>query len=75
MSVKKSPVDWQDDPHRDAVVGRAEALVREFPGCFWFWRHDARVTDRHDMRLVIRHLRQYGDRRAWKAAQDLQKCL
>jgi hypothetical protein len=24
---------------------------------------------------VIQHLREYGDRRAWTAAQELRKCL
>lgn len=58
-----------------ALEARAEALIRDFPGCFWFRHPDARVRDRGDIALVIRHLREYGDRRAWKAAQELQKCL
>ena len=59
----------------EALVSRAEALIREFPGCFWFRHPNARVRDEGDIELVIRHLREYGDCRAWKAAQELRKCL
>lgn len=62
-------------PSADPLVVRAEALVREFPGCFWFWHPNARVRDQGDIPIVIRNLREYGDRRAWLAAQDLHKCL
>jgi acyl-CoA synthetase (AMP-forming)/AMP-acid ligase II len=30
----------------EALVARAEALIREFPGCFWFRHPDARVRVR-----------------------------
>jgi hypothetical protein len=33
------------------------------------------VRTLEDVRLVIEHLRQYGDSRAWRAAQDLHRCL
>jgi hypothetical protein len=57
------------------LVARAEALIREFPGCFWFRHPEARIRDRNDIPLVIQHLREYGDQRAWRAAQALRKCL
>ena len=57
------------------LVARAEALIREFPGCFWFRHPEARIRDRNDIPLVIQHLREYGDQRAWQAAQALRKCL
>lgn len=54
---------------------RAAALVKKYPECFWFWRSDARIRNFEDVRLVIRHLREYGDRRAWQDAQDVYQCL
>jgi len=33
------------------------------------------VRQLEDVRLVIEHLREYGDRRAWWAAQELHRCL
>lgn len=57
------------------LVARAEFLIREFPGCFWFRHPEARIRDRNDIPLVIQHLREYGDQRAWQAAQALRKCL
>ncbi len=59
----------------DPLVARAEALVREFKECFWFRHPDAKVRNRDDVPLVIKHLREYGDKRAWRAAQELRKCL
>jgi hypothetical protein len=57
------------------VAARAEALVKQFPECFWFWRPDAVVRSEDDVRLVIRHLRAHGGHDAWHAAQDLHACL
>jgi hypothetical protein len=57
------------------VAARAEALVKQFPECFWFWRPDVRVRSVDDVRLVIRHLRAHGGHDAWHAAQDLHRCL
>jgi hypothetical protein len=27
------------------------------------------------VRLVVEHLREYGDKRAWAAAKELKRCL
>jgi len=59
----------------DPLIARAEELIRQFPSCFWFRHPEARVRNRGDIPLVIQHLREYGDRRAWTAAQELRKCL
>jgi hypothetical protein len=75
MNLGKIPSACGIAESGEALVARAEALIREFPGCFWFRHPYARVRDRGDIALVIRHLREYGDRRAWKEAQELQKCL
>ena len=71
----------EQDAHSDAVVNeaatfdpvaRANELLRQYRAeCFWFWRPDARVEDLEDARLVVHHLREYGDWRAWNAAQEL----
>jgi hypothetical protein len=57
------------------VAARAAALVRQYPECFWYWRPDAPIRSLEDVRLVIRHLREYGGRDAWSAARDLNECL
>jgi hypothetical protein len=57
------------------LLASATALVARFPECFWFWHQEARLHSPQDVRLVVEHLRQYGDRSAWVAAQDLNQCL
>ncbi len=57
------------------LIERASALVRAYPECFWFWHPQARVRNVEGVRLVVEHLREYGDHRAWWAAQELHKCL
>jgi len=62
-------------PAPPELVERASDLVRSHSECFWFWHRDARVRCLEDVRLVIEHLREYGDHHAWWAAQDLHRCL
>ena len=62
-------------PAPPELVERASALVRGYPECFWFWHPDARVRHLADVRSVVEHLREYGDWRAWRAAQELHRCL
>jgi hypothetical protein len=57
------------------MAARAAALVRQYPECFWYWRPDAAIRSLEDVRLVVRHLREYGGHDAWQAAQDLSECL
>jgi hypothetical protein len=64
-----------ESPALEELVERAAALVKRFPECFWFWHPEARVRTADDVRLVVRHLREYGDREAWLAARDLNQCL
>lgn len=68
-----------DDPVRvpasPEVVALATELVRKFSECFWFRHPEASVRYEDDVRLVIEHLREYGDKRAWAAAKELKKCL
>ena len=62
-------------PAPPEVVALADELVRKFSECFWFWHPDARIRYVGDVRLVVEHLRKYGDKRAWAAAGELSKCL
>lgn len=58
-----------------ALIERASELIRSHPECFWFRHPEAQIRHLEDIRLVVEHLREYGDRRAWWAAQELHKCL
>lgn len=63
-------------PASPELVAKAEALVKEFgTACFWFRHPEARVSRMGDVRLVIHHLREYGGWKAWRAAQELRRCL
>jgi len=61
-------------PASPELAARAAELVRQFAECFWFWRADASIRYKDDVELVIEHLREYGDKRAWNAAKELRKC-
>jgi hypothetical protein len=64
------------EPAPPELIAKAEALVREYEiQCFWFRHPDAKVRFMGDVRIVVEHLREYGNRRAWRAAQELQRCL
>ena len=62
-------------PVAPEVAQRALDFVRRFPGCFWFRDEEAPVRYRDDVELIIRHLREYGDKIAWEAAKELRRCL
>lgn len=62
-------------PASPELAARAEELVRQFAECFWFRRTDVKISYADDVELVIEHLREYGDKRAWNAAKELRKCL
>lgn len=62
-------------PASPEVVALATELVRKFSECFWFRHPEARVRYEDDALVVIEHLREYGDKRAWAAARELKKCL
>lgn len=72
--------DVLTDPERipapPELVAKAKELVHEYSAtCFWFRHPEADVRYLDDVRLVVHHLREYGNRRAWLAAQELQRCL
>jgi hypothetical protein len=62
-------------PVSPEVAERAADIVRRFSECFWFRHPEAVIRFTDDVRLVIEHLREYGDKRAWAAAADLQRIL
>lgn len=63
-------------PAPPELAAKAQELVRAYySSCFWFWRPGARVEYWDELPLVVEQLRNYGDWKAWKAAQDLQLCL
>jgi len=80
MTVTRSSISDQREflppiPAPPELVARAADLVKRYPECFWFWHSEARIRHLEDVRLVVEHLREYGDRRAWLDAQDLYRCL
>ena len=76
--LRESPPPTPAPPE---LCERAAALVRAHPECFWFWHPETlsqpqtRLRHLEDVRLVVEHLREYGDHRAWWNAQDLHRCL
>jgi hypothetical protein len=62
-------------PASPEAIALATDLVRRFSECFWFRHPEARIRYEDDARLIIEHLREYGDKRAWEAAKDLRRCL
>jgi hypothetical protein len=62
-------------PAPPEVIALATELVGKFSECFWFRHPESRIRYIDDARLVVEHLREYGDKRAWAAAKELRKCL
>ena len=76
MKVEEPAADYPVRvPASPEVVALARELVRKLSACFWFRHPEASVRYEDDVRLVIEHLREYGDKRAWAAAKELKKCL
>ncbi len=52
-------------PAPPELIARAQAAVKDFPGCFWFRRQGASVETVNDVLVIILHLREYGGWKAW----------
>lgn len=67
----------QPRPVSEAVLERARAAVKEYYGsCFWFWHPNAApVQTEEGVRMVIHNLRENGNKKTWRVAQELCKCL
>lgn len=75
LLMQATETTWERIPAPPELAEKAEELVRAFHECFWFWHPEARVRYWDDLPLVVEHLRDYGNKKAWRAAQDLQRCL
>lgn len=62
-------------PAQPELVERAPAVVWSLLQSFGFWHADARVRHLEDALLVTEPLREYGERRVWRAALGLPRCL
>lgn len=75
----KPPIDDEVEqeltPAPPELIERAWALVKAHSECFWFRHPEAQIRYVEDIRLVVHHLREYGDKRAWREAQALHKRL
>jgi hypothetical protein len=70
--MEKTPTRIPAPPE---LIEQANDLVLSFPECFWYRHPEADIHYLDDVRLVVEHLREYGDWRAWRGAQQLHKCL
>ena len=59
----------------DSLLEKGRSLIVEHSDCFWYFHPDARIETWNDLRLIVKKLRQHGNRNAWYAAQDLNQCL
>jgi hypothetical protein len=58
------------------ALALAEEALRQFrTSCFWFRNGEAQIVTVGDVLLVVRRLRQHGDRQAWEMAYRIEQCL
>jgi hypothetical protein len=58
------------------ALALAEDALRRFRAmCFWFRSTEAKVATVGDVHLVVRRLRQHGDRKAWDMAYQIEQLL
>lgn len=67
------PTDPRPAP-REAVEMASQALQR-FPECFWFRSPNAPLHTIAQVELVVRRMRQHGNRAAWDTAYQIEQCL
>lgn len=67
------PTDTRPAPA--AAMTMAAAAIKQYPMCFWFRAKDAPLNDVGDVELVVRRLRQYGNRASWEKAYEIEQCL
>lgn|GEM_PF-1775906 len=65
----------ESDSAPPELLERAQCLVRAYPECFWYRHEEYQMESYGDIRLVIKLLREHGGHKAWKGAQELQRCL
>lgn len=57
------------------ALDRARQALRDHGKCFWMRRSGTPVSDRADIELIIRRLRENGGNEAWRAAREIELCL
>ncbi len=57
------------------AMQQAQTALQKYPSCFWTRRLGAPLETTDDLRLVIRRLRQNGNRAAAAAALRIEACL
>ena len=63
-------------PASAAAIALARTAFEKHGGtCCWFWRDDPALTTRGALRELIRNLRDNGNREAWLAAREIERCL
>ena len=71
-----STLQVNDDPAPREVLDLCREAVTQFkPLCFWFRDPNTPIQTVGDVLLVIRRLRQHGNRETWALAQRIQGCL
>lgn len=73
IELSSSTVFPPSTPAPPELIEKALLLVRKHPECFWFRHPGARIRFIEDVRLIVEHLREYGNRKAWNEAQELLK--
>lgn len=68
-------VPTNDQSVKPAGLALAREALGAFPWCFWFRSAEAGIETVDDVRLIVRRLRQNGDRRAWDMAYRIEQCL
>ncbi len=63
-------------PASPEAIARARAALAKYNVlCFWFRSDDAPLESMADVRLVVRRLRENGDRETWDVAREIERCL
>ena len=68
------PLNETHAPEAALALSR-EAVLKFKSLCFWFRSPDAAIETVGDVLLVIRRLRQHGNRETWNVAQKIKECL
>jgi hypothetical protein len=67
------PTDTRPAPA--AAIEMAREALQQYPFCFWFRSDSAPLETIAEVQLVIRRLRQYGNRESWETAYRIHQCL
>ncbi len=67
------PTDTRPAPA--AAIALAREALEKHDSCFWFRSAEAPLETIAEVQLVIRRLRQYGNRASWETAYRIHQCL